>query len=253
MMMEQSIVDEASTQRQGSEILSLVWIGGASCDGCTMAALGAAEPGIEDLLIGRVPDAPPVTLLHPALALESGDAYLAQLNRATAGQLTPFILILEGSVLDESLSGSGSLSRMGVDVAGRPLTIAAWIDRLAAHAEAVIAIGSCATWGGIPAASGSPTGAMGLENYLGRDFRSRANLPIINIPGYAPPGEALVQTLVYVWHHLARLVPLELDDERCPRWLYNETAHPPPPPFGMTWSNFSWPRRRSASAWRSAV
>ena len=73
-----------------------MWIGGASCDGCTMAMLGAAEPGIEDLLLGRVPDAPPVMLLHPALALESGDAYRAQLNRAAAGQLTPFILILEG-------------------------------------------------------------------------------------------------------------------------------------------------------------
>jgi hydrogenase small subunit len=166
MTMEHSVVDEASNQRQGPEVLSLVWIGGASCDSCTMAMLGATEPGIEDLLLGRVPDAPPITLLHPALALESGDAYRAQLNRATAGQLTPFILILEGSVLDESLAGSGSFSRIGVDVDGRPLTIAAWIDRLASQAEAVIAIGSCATWGGIPAASGSPTGAMGLENYL---------------------------------------------------------------------------------------
>jgi hydrogenase small subunit len=229
MTMEQSIDDGVSTQRQGPKELSLVWIGGASCDGCTMAMLGAAEPGIEDLLLGRVPDAPPVTLLHPALALESGDAYRAQLNRAAAGQLTPFILILEGSVLDESLAGSGSFSRMGVDVDGRPLTIAAWIDRLASHAEAVIAIGSCATWGGIPAAAGSPTGAMGLEDYLGRDFRSRANLPVINVPGCAPPGEAFVETLVYVWLHLARLVPLDLDDERRPRWLYNEPAHPLPP------------------------
>jgi Ni,Fe-hydrogenase I small subunit len=89
MTIEHSLVDEASVQQQGSEVLSLVWIGGASCDGCTMAMLGAAEPGIEDLLLGRVPDAPPVMLLHPALALESGDAYRAQLNRAAAGQLTP--------------------------------------------------------------------------------------------------------------------------------------------------------------------
>jgi hydrogenase small subunit len=229
MTMEPSIVDEASIQQQGPEVLSLVWIGGASCDGCTMAMLGAAEPGIEDLLLGRVPDAPPITLLHPALALESGDDYRAQLNRAASGQLTPFMLILEGSVLDESLAGSGSFSRMGVDVHGGPLTIAAWIDRLASQAEAVIAIGSCATWGGIPAASGSPTGAMGLENYLGRDFRSRANLPVINVPGCAPPGEAFVETLIYVWLHLARLVPLDLDDECRPRWLYNEPAHPLPP------------------------
>jgi hydrogenase small subunit len=226
---EAKAMREGSTEGQASEVLSLVWIGGASCDGCTMGALGAAEPGIEDLLLGRVPDAPAITLLHPTLALESGDGYRAQLERAAAGQLTPFILILEGSVLDESLAGSGSFSRMGLDADGQPLTIAAWIDRLAGHAEAVIAIGSCAAWGGIPAAAGSPTGAMGLESYLGRNFRSRAELPIINIPGCAPPGEAFVETLVSVCLHLARLVPLELDEERRPRWLYNELAHPQPP------------------------
>jgi hydrogenase small subunit len=194
-----------------------------------MAVLGAADPGIEDLLLGRVPDAPRVTLLHSVLALESGDAYRAQLERAAAGRLAPFILILEGSVLDESLAGSGSFSRLGHDADGRPLTTAAWIDRLAPQAEAVIAIGSCAAWGGIPAAAGSPTGAMGLESFLGEDFRSRAGLPVINVPGCAPPGDAFVETLVYVWLHLARLVPLELDDERRPRWLYNEPAHPLPP------------------------
>jgi hydrogenase small subunit len=151
-----------------------------------------------------------------------------QLERAAA-RLTPFILILEGSVLDESLAGSGSFSRLGVDADGRPLTTAAWIDRLAPQAEAVIAIGSCAAWGGIPAATGSPTGAMGLESYLGCDFRSRANLPVINVPGCAPPGEAFVETLVYICLHLARQVPLDLDDEHRPRWLYHELAHPLPP------------------------
>lgn len=223
------MVREEATQGHVPEVLSLVWIGGASCDGCTMGVLGATEPSLEALLLGRVPDAPDITLLHPALALESGEAYRAQLERAAAGQLTPFILILEGSVLDESLAGLGSFSRMGVDADGRPLTTAKWIDRLAPHAEAVIAIGSCAAWGGIPAAAGSPTGAMGLESYLGRDFRSRARLPIINIPGCAPPGEAFMETLVYVCLHMARLVPLDLDDEHRPRWLYNESAHPLPP------------------------
>jgi hydrogenase small subunit len=224
-----SVAREVSTARIAPEVLSLVWLGGASCDGCTMAVLGAAEPGIEDLLLGRVPDAPRMALVHPALALECGEAYRARLEDAAAGQLTPFIFVLEGSVLDESLAGPGSFSRLGVDADGRPLTTAAWIDRLAPHAEAVIAIGSCAAWGGIPAAAGSPTGAMGLESYLGRDFRSRAGLPVINIPGCAPPGEAFVETLVYVCLHLAQLVPLELDDERRPHWLYNDPAHPQPP------------------------
>src|SRR5215471_9552348 len=209
--------------------LYVVWIAGASCDGCTMAMLGAAAPGIEALFLGQVPDAPRVVLVHPVLAFESGDAYRSQLEQAAHGNLAPFVLVLEGSVLDESQAGMGSFSRLGMDEHGRPLTMAAWIDRLAPHAEAVVAIGSCAAWGGIPAAAGGATGAMGLEDYLGRDFHSRAGLPVINVPGCAPPGEAFIEALISVCLHLAQLVPLDLDAERRPRWLYDRPAHPLPP------------------------
>src|SRR5215510_6526450 len=185
--------------------LYVVWIAGASCDGCAMAMLGAATPGIEALLLGQVPDVPRVVLVHPVLAFESGDAYCSQLEQAAHGNLAPFVLVLEGSVLDESQAGAGSFSRLGMDEHGRPLTMAEdWIDRLAPHAEAIVAIGSCATWGGIPAAAGSTTGAMGLEAYLSRDFLSRAGLPIINVPGCAPPGEAFIETVISTCLHLAQ-------------------------------------------------
>ncbi len=57
-------------------------------------------------------------------------------------------------MLDEALAGEGSFSRLGTED-DRPITAAAWLDRLAPAADAVIAIGSCATWGGIPAAASS--------------------------------------------------------------------------------------------------
>lgn len=95
------------------EAIHLIWIAGAGCDGCTMAMLGATEPGLEDLLRGSIPDAPRVTLVHPALALESGDAYVAQLQQASDGDLSPFVLVLEGSVLDESRGRRGELLATG--------------------------------------------------------------------------------------------------------------------------------------------
>ena len=209
-------------------VLHVVWIAGAGCDGCTMATLGAARPGVEDLLLGRLPGMPRIAFVHPALALESGDAYRAKLESAARGELPAFVLVLEGSVFDESLAGDGSFSRLG-EADGEPITTAGWLDRLTPRADAVIAIGSCAAWGGIPAAAGSPTGAMGLEDHLGRYFRSRAGLPVVNVPGCAPPGEAFMETLVAVSHHLSRHVPLELDDEHRPRWLFAGTATPAPP------------------------
>src|SRR5262249_31896971 len=189
------------------EAVYLIWLSGAGCNGCTMAMLGSSEPGIEDLILGNVPDVPRVILVHPDLAMESGDAFLTNLEQAAEGMLSPFVLVVEGAIADESRAGEGSFSRLGTSVDGRPVTVADWVDRLARRAEAVLAIGSCASWGGVPAAGGNPTGAKGLEEYLGRDFRSRAGsgraggsaslggpgespdregpgtLPVINVPG----------------------------------------------------------------------
>jgi hydrogenase small subunit len=226
------------------EAVYLIWLSGAGCNGCTRAMLGSSAPGIEDLILGNVPDAPRVILVHPDLAMESGDAFLANLEQAAKGRLSPFVLVLEGAIADESLAGGGRFSRLGTSADGRPVTIADWVDRLAPKAEAVIAIGSCASWGGIIAAKGNPTGAKGLEDYLGRDFRSSGGsdrsansansansigLPVINVPGCAPTGEGFIETLIYVFLHLARLVPLDLDEERRPRWLYNNDTYTSPP------------------------
>ncbi len=211
------------------ELVHLIWLTGAGCNGCTLAMLGASEPGIEDLILGNVPDAPRVALTHPELALESGDAFLANLDRAAEGSLSPYVLVLEGAIPDESLARDGSFSRLGSTPDGRPITTAMWVDQLAPNAEAVIAIGSCATWGGIPAAIGSPIAAVGLEDFLGQDFRSRGGLPVINVPGCAPTGQSFIETLIYVFLHLAQLVPLDLDEERRPRWIYNYDAYPLPP------------------------
>src|SRR5262245_7078169 len=211
------------------ESIHLVWLTGVGCNGCTLSMLGASEPGIEDLIQGNVPDVPRVVLIHPELAMESGDAFRANLERAAEGALSPFVLVLEGSIPNEKHAGEGSFSRMGMSSEGCPITIADWVSQLAQKAEAVVAFGTCATWGGVPAADGNAIGARGLESYLGRDFKSRGGLPVVNLPGCAPTGDGFIETLIYVFLHLAQLVPLELDDERRPRWMFTHDTYPLPP------------------------
>lgn len=209
--------------------LHILWLTGASCDGCSMAMLGASEPGLEDVLLGRVPHLPAIELVHPLIALPSGESYLEPIEQAASGELAPFVLVLEGSSLDRLAGGDGSFSRIGPPRPGESRSTAWWLERLAPRAEAVVAIGSCAAWGGVPAAAGSPTDAEGLERALGRDFRSRAGLPVVNVPGCAPRGATFLEALVQVIYHLERIVPLELDEDRRPAWLYRETTPPVPP------------------------
>ena len=212
-----------------ADTVTLVWLTGVGCNGCTLAMLEAADPGIEDLLFGNIPDSPRINLIHPELSMESGSAFLNLLERAAIGQLGPMVLVLEGAVPEERADTRGASFRLGTTPDGKPLTLGWWIERLANQAQAVIAMGSCATSGGLPHAAGSPIIVRGLTDFLGHAYVSRGGLPVINIPGCAPPGEAFVETLTYVFLHLQRLVPLDLDEERRPKWLYLTEAYPLPP------------------------
>jgi hydrogenase small subunit len=196
-----------------------------------MAVLGAMGPRLEELLSGHLTHIPRIQLVHPSLALDAGDEYLAALDQAVAGELDPFLLVIEGALFDESRAGEGSFSGCG-QRAGRRITVEQRVLELAPMAAAVIAIGTCATWGGIPAAEGNVTGAMGLRQFLTRfmpesadgAFRSRSGLPLVNVPGCAPSGDAFIEVISYTLLHLGGIVPLDLDDQDRPRWLYADSV-----------------------------
>jgi hydrogenase small subunit len=192
-----------------------------------MAVLGATSPNIEQLIFGEDSRLPAVRLIHSLFAVEAGDAFLSLMRKAANGAVSPFILVIEGTLFNDNMCGAGYFSGMGEDN-GRPLSITDWVNKLAPLATAVIAIGTCATWGGVPASRGNPTGAISLNEHLGPTFRSTANLPVINIPGCAPPGDSFVETLTYLLLHLSEQVPLELDAENRPAWLYRRHTHPQP-------------------------
>ncbi|HET7489051.1 MAG TPA: hypothetical protein VFJ85_14065 [Acidimicrobiales bacterium] len=206
----------------------LLWLAGASCEGCSVAATGGTHPRLEQLLSGAIPGLPRVDLVHALLSVESGDDWITNLELACRGELdAPYVLVWEGSVLDESTAGSGFWFGVGADrVTGRQLTSRDWLDRLAPGAAATIAVGTCAAWGGIPAAAGNATGAMSLGAYLGDSYRSAAGVPLVNIPGCAPLGDNVTETVAALLLHLNGLAPLPaLDELGRPAWLFAETAH----------------------------
>ena len=107
------------------------------------------------------------------------------LVRSGGGRLDPFVLVVEGSIPNEKIKKEGYWAGLGTDpTTGQPITTCEWIDRLTPKALAVIACGTCATYGGIHAMEGNPTGCMGLADYLGWGWKSKAGLPIVNVPGF---------------------------------------------------------------------
>ncbi len=216
------------------EQVHVFWLAGMSCDGCSIAVLGATAPSVESLMTGALPGVPIVFLHHTAVQLESGDAYMEPMRKAWRGELdAPYVVVYEGSLADESLAGTGGgyWSTIGEEgdgpIAGRrQIPSAEWAKRLAPGAAATIAIGTCATWGGVPAAFGNVTGAMSLTDFLGADYRSALGLPIVNIPGCSPIGDNFTETVTAILLFLQGVGPLpEFDDLGRPAWLFGETVH----------------------------
>src|SRR4051812_36763226 len=159
----------------------ILWISeGMSCDGDTVSVTAAGQPSIEDVVLGIIPGLPKVHLHNKVLAYETGEDFLKAFRAAARGELdAPFVLVIEGSIPNEATHPEGGYwTGFGNDEEGQPIPLNTWIDQLAPRAFAVVAIGTCATYGGIHAMAGNPTGAMGLADYLGWSFRSAADIPI---------------------------------------------------------------------------
>jgi hydrogenase small subunit len=217
------------------ELLHVFWLAGMSCDGCTIAVSGATNPSVEDLLAGTIPGMPKVILHHPVLSISAGAEFIRPFRAAINGELgAPYVVVLEGSVPDDQAfpEGEGYFSAIGAggfdpeSESDQPNRTTDWLKKLAPGAAAMIAIGTCATWGGIPAAAGNITGSMSLMDFLGKDYRSALGVPVVNVPGCSPIGDNFTETVAAVLLFLQGLGPLpEFDELGRPAWLFGQTVH----------------------------
>jgi hydrogenase small subunit len=209
--------------------IHILWTSeGMSCDGDTVSVTAATLPSIEDVVLGLVPGLPRVHLHNKVLAPEVGGEFMAAFHAAAEDRLEhPFIFVVEGSIPNEKINGEGYWTSMGNDpITGEPITLNTWIDRLAPKAWAVVAAGTCATYGGIHAMAGNPTGCMGLADYLGHDFRSAGGLPIVNVPGCPVQPDNFMETLTWLLYQAAGTAPMiPLDEQLRPTWLFGKTVH----------------------------
>src|SRR3981081_3874951 len=159
------------TQTAEQPLVHLLWINaGLSCDGDSVALTAATQPSIEDIVMGNLPGLPKLAVHWTLIDFECGpeqgaDTFIEWFHKADRGELDPFVLVVEGSIPNEAIKAEGYWSGFGNNPeTGQPITRSECLARLTAQALAVLAVGTCATYGGIHAMAGNPTGAMGVPD-----------------------------------------------------------------------------------------
>ena len=161
--------------------MNVLWLQSGGCGGCSMSLLCADTTDFA----GQLEQAGIRLLWHPSLSLAGGAELVTLLEDCLAGRVALDALCIEGALL----RGPNGTGRFHV-LAGTGVPMIDWVRRLSAVARHVVAVGSCAAWGGITAAGANPTEACGLQyendrpgGLLGSDFRSASGLPVVNVAG----------------------------------------------------------------------
>jgi hydrogenase small subunit len=180
---------------------SVIWLSFQECTGCTESLLRTSHPALDDLILDLIS-----LDYHEALMVPSG--HLAEEAREAAMKRHEgaFVLVVEGAI---PTAENGIYCQIG----GR--TALDLVTEAADRAGAIIAIGSCASWGGIPSSDPNPTGAKGAPQVL-------EGKTVVTIPGCPANPYNLLGTVL----QFATFGTLpELDEKGRPTFAYGRTIH----------------------------
>lgn len=196
---------------------NLLWLQTGACSGDSMSLLCTENPNLFEILSTYQID----LLWHPSLSLDSVSELLKKIHKIENNELGLNILCVEGSILTGP-DGTGMYDtihrRPKMDI----------VQSLCQKADYVIAMGTCASYGGIPAAPPNPTDALGLQYFkdepgglLEHDWKSKSGYPVINLAGCPVHPSIMVETLVMILSG----VQIELDHIHRPVEFYNSIIH----------------------------
>lgn len=198
----------------------VLWLQGASCTGCSISLLNSEQPAIKEILTDVIS-----LKYHPNVSAAAGDLALKVIDdTAAAGG---FFLVVEGSV---PTGANGMFCTVG-EKDGKPVTFMDRVKELGSKANAVLAVGTCAAFGGLPAARPNPTGCISVLDLF---KKSGITTPVINIPGCPPHPDWMVGSLAHVLLY-KKLPPMDkfnrptifygrIIHDNCPRRQYFDNS-----------------------------
>jgi hydrogenase small subunit len=188
---------------------SVIWISIQECTGCSESLLRSFEPTLEGLILDQFS-----LDYHHVLQAAAGRQAEAARDNAIKQNWGKYVLIVDGGIpqgADGALSTTGG--RAGIEI----------LQTAAQGAALIVSVGTCAAFGGIPAAAPNPTQATGASQALAELRASgKVKAPIINVPGCPPVPEVMTGVLVY---YLTYGKPPPLDDLLRPVPFFGRTVH----------------------------
>lgn len=179
---------------------SVIWLHFQECTGCSESLLRAEHPTLEKLILDVIS-----LDYHETLFAAAGHQAEAARKSAMKANKGKYVLVVEGAI---PVKDGGIYCKIGGQ------TAVALLQECAADAAAVIAIGSCASWGGMPSTGPNPTGSTSVAEVLGK--------PVVTIPGCPPSPYNFLATVV---HFLTFGKLPAVDQLGRPKFAYSRLIH----------------------------
>jgi len=180
---------------------SVIWLSGQECTGCVESLLRASHPTLENLILD-------IISLDYSETLMAAAGHLAEEARHNAMKENwgNYVLVIDGSIPTKD-------GGVYCKIAGK--TVLEHVKEAAEGAAAIIAIGSCASWGGVPSSGPNPTGAEPAHRVL-------PDKTVVNIPGCPPNPYNFLSTVMQL---LTFGTLPALDAENRPKFAYGRLVH----------------------------
>ncbi|MBN2073400.1 MAG: hydrogenase small subunit [Actinobacteria bacterium] len=200
---------------KSTTVIPVISLQGQNCTGCVTSTLCSEYPAIKNILLDDLlPGVKLDFVFHPTIMTASGNLAMDMLEKA--GKERGYVLIIDGAI---PAKDDGIYCVTG-EKDGKKSTILDEVIEFSRNAMLVIALGTCAAFGGIAAAHPNPTGARGVGDVF---LTHEIKVPLINIPGCPPHPDWLFGTITEVL--LKGLENVELDDLKRPKTFYGKLIH----------------------------
>ncbi len=195
----------------------VLWLQAGACTGCSVSVLNSLSPTIQDVLLGQVIPGKHVSMaFHPNVSAGQGDMIVKLFDSFKNGSAGSHVLVIEGGI---STKDDGIYCEVG-EKNGHGITVLQHLKDLAPKAMAVISMGTCAAYGGIPMAPPNPTGIKPVSEVL---KENGIETPVVNIPGCPPHPDWFVGTVATVL--IGGLGAVSVDEFGRPLAFFDNNIH----------------------------